>query len=189
MGCSSHDNSFNKPTDKAIKELPDVDRTKIKQKDENEENLLIINKSSINPAPVINEIKTIIPHDNSNNQKGNDNMASDLNTNLINLPQKDPVFTFECEFSREKLTEEVNKFIKESKEQDIFYNNKSEDEIYNKLRQKELSFLREKFTSSKEKYSSSEVFIMYINLSIVISLYFKIYIINSIQELITQMKS
>ena len=152
MGCSSHDNSFNKPTDKAIKELPDLDRTKIKQKDENEENLLIINKSSINPAPVINEIKTIIPHDNSNNQKGNDNMASDLNTNLINLPQKDPVFTFGCEFSREKLTEEVNKFIKESKEQDIFYNNKSEDEIYNKLRQKELSFLREKFTSSKEKY-------------------------------------
>lgn len=54
--------------------------------------------------------------------------------------------------SKEKLTSDVNNFIKETKDQDTFYIIKTNDEIFNKLRQKELSMLKEKFISLKENY-------------------------------------
>lgn len=54
--------------------------------------------------------------------------------------------------SKEKLTIDVSNFIKETKDQDTFYIIKTNDEIFNKLRQKELSMLKEKFTFLKENY-------------------------------------
>ena len=61
-------------------------------------------------------------------------------------------FTFVCRFLKKDLSKKIEAFIKEIKEQDIFYNKKSDDDLYNQLKIKEWQILKEKYNTLKDGF-------------------------------------
>ena len=71
---------------------------------------------------------------------------------LNNPPNNREEISFECQLSETDLSNKIDEFIKQTKEQNEFYIKQSNDNIYNQLRKSEEKILKEKFMLSKKDF-------------------------------------